>query len=74
MPAEGSSPTAGGRRAVTGKSRTIDDYLAALREDQRPAFRLDGRVLVAFGAAANHCAFSPMSASTVEAHRDELAA
>jgi uncharacterized protein YdhG (YjbR/CyaY superfamily) len=36
------------------------------------AFRLDGRPLVAFGAAANHCAFYPMSSSTVEAHKDEL--
>src|ERR1041385_9382601 len=36
-----------------------------------PAFRLDG-MLVAFGATANHCAFSPMSASRVEAHRAEL--
>ena len=36
------------------------------------AFRLDGRVLVAFGAAANHCAFYPMSGSTVRAFKDEL--
>ena len=36
------------------------------------AFRLDGRPLVAFGAAANHCAFYPMSSSTVESHKDEL--
>src|SRR5216117_351977 len=34
-------------------------------------FRLDGRPLVAFGATANHCAFYPMSSSTVEAHKDE---
>ena len=34
-----------------------------------PAFRLDGKPLVAFGAAANHCAFYPMSGSTVEAHK-----
>ena len=39
---------------------------------QLPAFRLDGRVLVAFGATANHCAFYLMSSSTVEAHKDEL--
>ena len=39
-----------------------------------PAFRLGGRVLVAFGARANHCAFYPMSASTVAAHQDELEA
>lgn len=36
------------------------------------AFRLDGRPLVAFGAAANHCAFYPMSSTTVAAHREEL--
>jgi len=36
------------------------------------AFRLDGKPLVAFGAAANHCAFYPMSASTVAAHLDDL--
>ena len=38
------------------------------------AFRLDGRPLVAFGATARHCAFYPMSATTVEAHKDELMA
>jgi uncharacterized protein YdhG (YjbR/CyaY superfamily) len=37
-----------------------------------PSFRLDGRMLVAFGAATNHCAFYPLSSSTVEAHKDEL--
>ena len=36
-----------------------------------PAFRHNG-VLVSFGAAAKHCAFYLMSASTVEAHKDEL--
>lgn len=38
---------------------------------QLPAFRLDG-MLVAFGATANHCAFYPMSSSTIEAHKNEL--
>jgi uncharacterized protein YdhG (YjbR/CyaY superfamily) len=38
---------------------------------QLPAFRLNG-LLVAFGAKANHCAFYPMSASTVADHQDEL--
>lgn len=37
-----------------------------------PAFRLDGKMLVAFGATASHCAFYPMSSSTVEAHQDDL--
>jgi uncharacterized protein YdhG (YjbR/CyaY superfamily) len=36
------------------------------------AFRLNGRALVAFGAATNHCAFYPMSSTTVEAFRDQL--
>ena len=79
------------------KARTIDEYLAALSDDQRaalerlrktihaaapeaeecisyqiPAFRLGGRMLVAFGAAAKHCAFYLMSSSTVAAHQDEL--
>jgi uncharacterized protein YdhG (YjbR/CyaY superfamily) len=38
---------------------------------QMPAFRLNG-MLVGFGATANHCAFYPMSASTVAAHKEEL--
>ena len=37
-----------------------------------PAFRLNGRPLVCFRAAANHCAFHPMSGTTVEAHKEEL--
>jgi uncharacterized protein YdhG (YjbR/CyaY superfamily) len=36
------------------------------------AFRLEGKPLVAFGASANHCAFYPMSSTTVAAYRDEL--
>ncbi len=39
---------------------------------QLPAFRLDGKPLVAFGATAHHCAFFPMSGTTVEEHQDEL--
>ncbi len=37
-----------------------------------PAFR-QGRMLVAFAAAANHCSFFPMSGRTVAAHADLLA-
>jgi uncharacterized protein YdhG (YjbR/CyaY superfamily) len=37
---------------------------------QLPAFRLNGRVLVAFGAATNHCAFYP--GAVAEAHKREL--
>ena len=40
---------------------------------QIPAFRLDGRMLVFFGAAARHCSFYP-GAIPVEALRDELRA
>lgn len=38
---------------------------------QLAAFRQNG-MLVAFGASANHCAFYPMSATTIAAHKDEL--
>jgi uncharacterized protein YdhG (YjbR/CyaY superfamily) len=38
------------------------------------AFRLEGRPLVAFGAGARHCALYPMSAATIVAHADDLAA
>src|SRR5215212_7898023 len=37
------------------------------------AFRLEGKPLVAFGASASHCAFYPMSSTTVAAHADDLA-
>jgi uncharacterized protein YdhG (YjbR/CyaY superfamily) len=82
---------------MASKPKTIDEYLAALSDDQRvaleklrkaikaaapkaeecisyqlPALRLNGRMLVAFGATAKHCAFYPMSSSTVQAHQDEL--
>jgi uncharacterized protein YdhG (YjbR/CyaY superfamily) len=35
-----------------------------------PALRLDGRMLVWFGAGANHCAFYP--GGIVEAYKDDL--
>lgn len=79
------------------KFETIDDYLAALAQDQRaalerlrkivhaaapkavegisyslPAFRLDGKVLVLFGASAGHCAFYPGSSTAIEAHTKDL--
>ena len=37
---------------------------------QLPAFRLNGKFLVAYGIATNHCAFYP--GSTVKALKDEL--
>jgi uncharacterized protein YdhG (YjbR/CyaY superfamily) len=38
-----------------------------------PAFRLNGKVLVGFKAAAKHCAFHPMSGATVAALKEDLA-
>jgi len=52
-------------RAVAPKAEECISY-------RLPAFRLHGRMLVAFGAAANHCAFYPMSSATVEAFKDDL--
>jgi uncharacterized protein YdhG (YjbR/CyaY superfamily) len=37
-----------------------------------PAFRLDGKVLVYFGASASGCAFYPGSGTAVAAHGQEL--
>jgi uncharacterized protein YdhG (YjbR/CyaY superfamily) len=37
-----------------------------------PAFRLNGRSLVFFGAWANHCAFYPGSSKTLKKFQDEL--
>ena len=38
-----------------------------------PAFRLNGKYIAGFRAAASHCAFHPMSGATVAAHEAELA-
>ncbi len=40
---------------------------------QLPAFKLDGKLLVAFGAAAKHCSFYPGSATTAAVFAKELA-
>ena len=52
------------RQAAPGAEERISYGLAA--------FRLDGKMLVAFGATANHCAFYLMSSSTLEAHKEEV--
>lgn len=39
---------------------------------QLPAFRLDGRMLVALGASARHCAFYLMSSTTIGAFGEQL--
>ena len=37
-----------------------------------PAFRLNGKLIAGFRAAANHCSFHPMSGTTVATLRAEL--
>jgi uncharacterized protein YdhG (YjbR/CyaY superfamily) len=63
------------KRAALEKLRKTIRSAAPKAEEcisyQIPAFRLNG-MLVGFGATANHCAFYPMSSSTVAAHKDEL--
>src|SRR2546422_6290529 len=63
------------KRAALEKLRQTIRAAAPKAEEcisyQLPAYRLNG-MLVAFGATANHCAFYPMSASTVAAFREEL--
>jgi uncharacterized protein YdhG (YjbR/CyaY superfamily) len=79
------------------KPRTIDEYLAQVKQDYRatlealrstihvvapeaeecisygvPAFRLNGRSLVFFGAWANHCSFYPGSSTTLKKFREDL--
>jgi uncharacterized protein YdhG (YjbR/CyaY superfamily) len=65
------------KRAALEKLRKAIRAAAPKAEEcisyQIPAFRLGGRLLVAFGAAANHCAFYP-GAFPVEDHKDELKA
>ena len=64
------------KRTALQKLRKIIRAAAPKAEEcisyQLAAFRLAGRMLVAFGATANHCAFYLMSGSTVAAHQDEL--
>jgi len=52
-------------RAVAPKAEECISYAI-------PAYRQNGKLLVGFGAAANHCSFFPMNASTVKKFRDQL--
>jgi uncharacterized protein YdhG (YjbR/CyaY superfamily) len=64
------------RAALTRLRKVIRAALPGAEECisyQLPAFRLEGRVLVWFGAAARHCSFYPGS-SPIEAHKRELKA
>jgi uncharacterized protein YdhG (YjbR/CyaY superfamily) len=71
------APLSSEKRAALEKLRRAIRSAAPKAEEcisyQIPAFRLGGRLLVAFGAAANHCAFYP-GAFPVETHKDELKA
>ncbi len=53
------------RKAAPGAVECISYGLAA--------FKLDGKPLLAYGAAARHCALYPMSAATIAALADDLA-
>jgi len=62
------------KRAALQKLRKAIKRAAPKAEEcisyQLPAFRLNGRFLVAYGAATNHCAFYP--GSTIKALKNEL--
>ena len=63
------------RAALEKLRKTIKDVAPKAEECISyglPAFRLHGKMLMAFGATAKHCAFYPMSSSTVETFKDEL--
>ena len=64
------------QRAVLQKLRKTIRAAAPKAEEcisyQLAAFRLGGKMLVAFGATPKHCAFYPMSSTTVAAHQDDL--
>jgi uncharacterized protein YdhG (YjbR/CyaY superfamily) len=65
------------RRAALEKlRRTIRAVVPSAEESISygvPSFRLDGKLLVAYGAGAKHCAFYP-GAHPIEVHKDELKA
>lgn len=63
-----------GQRAALNRLRKAIRAAAPRAEEcisyQLPAFRLDGRMLVWFGAGTNHCAFYP--GAVVQAFKSEL--
>ncbi|HXF41070.1 MAG TPA: DUF1801 domain-containing protein [Blastocatellia bacterium] len=71
------APLSNDKRAALEKLRKDIKSAAPQAEEcisyQVPGFRLFGRLLVSFGAAAKHCAFYP-GAYPIEAHKDELKA
>lgn len=65
------------KRAALEKLRQDIKAVAPEAEEyfyyQLPAFRLNGKRLVAMGAAANHCSLYPLSSAVIKAHADDLA-
>ena len=65
------------QRSALEKLRTTIRAAAPNAEEcisyQVPGFRLGGRLLVSFGAGANHCSFYP-GAHPVDSHKDLLKA
>jgi len=60
------------RRVLEVVRRTIQSAAPEAEESfsyGMPAFRVRGRPLVAFGAAAGHCALYPMNPATIDQHR-----
>lgn len=63
------------RAALEQLRRTIKSAAPGVEECisyQLPAFRLNGRMLVAMGAWTNHCAFYPCSGATLKVFQDDL--
>jgi len=61
------------RTALEKLSKIIKNVVPRAEECisyQMPAFRIDGKVLLWYGAGANHCAFYP--GGIVEQYKDEL--
>ena len=56
------------RRTIHSAAPKAEEYISY----GLAAFRLNGRPLVAFGASAQHCAFYPMSSTTVKTFETEL--
>ena len=63
------------KRAALEKLRKTIRAVAPAAEEcisyAMPAFR-QGRMLVGFAATENHCAFYPMSSTTIANHKDDL--
>jgi len=64
------------KRAVLEKLRKTIKSIVPKAEEcfsyGLPAFRLNGKPVAAFAAAAKHCAYYPMSGSVVAALKEEL--